>query len=125
MTLDTNALSALAARDGRLIELLSAAPRLSVTLISLGEYEYGITRSSKKAELKRWLTALLERVDVLRPTLATLPFYAEIRGELKQAGTPIPANDIWIAALARQYAVPVVSRDLHLDKVRGLERLAW
>lgn len=125
MTLDTNALSALAARDKDLIELLAAAPRLSVTLISLGEYEYGISRSSKKSELRKWLDALLERVSVLSPTLATLPYYAEIRNELQNAGTPIPANDVWIAALARQYAVPVVSRDTHLDKVAGLERLDW
>lgn len=46
--------------------------------------------------------------------------YAEIRRELKGAGQPIPSNDLWIAALAREYGLPVVSRDSHFRAVRGL-----
>jgi predicted nucleic acid-binding protein len=51
--------------------------------------------------------------------------YAEIRVELKAAGTPLPTNDTWIAALSRQYRLPVLSRDKHFDLVRGLQRLSW
>jgi predicted nucleic acid-binding protein len=45
--------------------------------------------------------------------------------ELKRAGTPIPSNDVWIAALCRQHSLPVVSRDRHFDAVPGLKRLHW
>jgi predicted nucleic acid-binding protein len=45
--------------------------------------------------------------------------------ELKLAGHPIPENDIWIAALARQHNLPVVSRDLHFRWVEGLKTIAW
>ena len=51
--------------------------------------------------------------------------YAEIRFELKQKGTPIPANDLWIAALARQHDLPILSRDQHFDRVAGLRRIGW
>ena len=51
--------------------------------------------------------------------------YALIRGELRRSGRPIPGNDVWIAALARQHALPVLSRDHHFDVVPGLRRIGW
>jgi predicted nucleic acid-binding protein len=54
----------------------------------------------------------------------TIP-YAAVRSELKKAGTPIPSNDVWIAALCRQHSLPLVSRDRHFDFVAGIERLDW
>ncbi|MBC9889330.1 MAG: PIN domain-containing protein [Opitutae bacterium] len=125
MILDTNALSALAARDAELIDTIRHAPRLSVTLISLGEYYYGVGLSRKKEELIGWLDLFLERAQVLTPGMNTLQFYADIRNELKRAGTPIPANDCWIAALVRQYGMQLVSRDRHFDLVKGVKRLDW
>ena len=41
------------------------------------------------------------------------------------AGTPIPMNDLWIAAIARQYKQPVLSRDTHFDLVPGITRIGW
>lgn len=125
MILDTNALSALAEKDPSLIRRIQSAPRLGVTLISLGEYHYGISQSKKQKELSAWLKAFLERAEMLAPSLSTLPYYADIRRELKAAGTPIPANDCWIAALVREYKMPIVSKDHHFDKVGGIRRLDW
>ena len=125
MILDTNALSALADRDPDLETRIHQAPRLLVTLISLGEFEYGICQSRKKAELRKWLEAFLKWTDVLSPNKDTLSHYAKIRIELKRAGTPIPANDCWIAALARQHKLPIVSRDRHFDQVSGIKRIGW
>jgi tRNA(fMet)-specific endonuclease VapC len=45
--------------------------------------------------------------------------------ELKASGSPIPANDAWIAALAQQHRMPIVSRDTHFDQVKNVERLGW
>jgi predicted nucleic acid-binding protein len=94
-------------------------------LISLGEYHFGISRSRRRTELTAWLEAFLVRAEVLSPTQDTLPHYAAIREELKDAGRPIPANDCWIAALVREHGMPVVSRDGHFDSVRGIRRLDW
>jgi predicted nucleic acid-binding protein len=51
--------------------------------------------------------------------------YGVVRLELKKAGTPIPINDTWIAAIARHRGLPVVSRDAHFDAVSGVERVSW
>ena len=51
--------------------------------------------------------------------------YAEVRSELKRSRHPIPGNDIWIAALARQHSLPLLSRDKHFDFVPRLKRLDW
>lgn len=125
MILDSNALSALAEQDPDLIQLIQRSSRLCVTLITVGEYHYGISQSRRRTELADWLEALLARADVLQPTLQTIPHYAAIRSELKAAGTPIPANDCWIAALVRQHDLPIVSRDRHFDCVGGIRRLDW
>jgi predicted nucleic acid-binding protein len=57
--------------------------------------------------------------------IETARHYTAIRMELKLAGKPIPANDAWIAALSRQHAVPIMSRDCYFDFVGGLRRRTW
>jgi hypothetical protein len=55
----------------------------------------------------------------------TSEHYAQLRLALKRAGTPIPSNDLWIAALCRQHDFPVLSKDRHFDRVKGLRRVEW
>ena len=124
--LDTNAVSALAQKNQTLIQKLSEARRLAVTVISLGEYTYGTRQSRFRLELETWLRErFLPFVEILFPDLSTVEHYVDIRTELKAEGTPIPANDIWIAALARQYSLPVLSLDQYFDQVKLLDRIAW
>ncbi len=124
--LDTNAVSALARKDTRLIDALEPAVRLSVTLITLAELTDGLRRSRQQRELDAWLREqLLSRVEILFPDLTTIEHYADIRLELKDAGAPIPANDVWIAALCRQHDLPLLSLDGHFDRVSGLTRVRW
>ena len=61
-------------------------------------------------------------LDIHEPTTH---HYAEITLELRQKGRPIPTNDIWIAALCRQYSFPLLSRDRHFDLVAGTKRIGW
>lgn len=72
-----------------------------------------------------WLESQLRHFDVLAMTDATAVTYASLRVALKRAGRPIPANDGWIAALALQHRLVVLSRDQHFDMVPGLERESW
>lgn len=125
MILDTNALSALQGKDEKLIAKLSSQVDLVLNLISLGEYRYGLDGSRHRRELSEWLNALTQRAKILVPDLETLPFYSQIRHELKASGSPIPANDVWIAAMCRQHNLPVLSRDAHFDKVKGIRRVTW
>ena len=96
-----------------------------MSIISAGEYAYGLTQSRHRHELAEWLEAFLSRAELLHLSRKTLPHYAEVRRQLKGDGTPIPANDCWIAAIAKELRLPVVSQDKHFDAVRGLRRITW
>jgi predicted nucleic acid-binding protein len=72
-----------------------------------------------------WVDDALATTSVLVADETTTSHYAEIRLQLASAGTPIPMNDLWIAAIARQHKLPVISRDTHFDQVVGLTRIGW
>ena len=125
MILDTNALSAFFDGDLKLKGLVSEAPKISLPVIVLGEYRFGLIGSRLRKTIEPALDDLETVADILPIDAATVRPYATIADQLKRAGTPIPINDLWIAALALQHGYPVVSRDLHFDLVRGLRRLGW
>ncbi|MGH9529586.1 MAG: type II toxin-antitoxin system VapC family toxin [Terriglobales bacterium] len=125
MILDTNALSAAADDDPSIITLLARADQIAIPVIALGEYRYGIAQSRHRASYAEWLNGLLRDCLVLDANEPTTRHYAEITLELKRKGTPIPTNDIWIAALCRQHSLPLLSRDRHFDLVPGIKRIGW
>lgn len=125
MILDTNALSAAADDDPKVITVLARAEQVAIPVIVLGEYRHGIAQSRHRASYERWLTGLLDDCMVLDINEPTTHYYAEITLELKRTGKPIPTNDVWIAALCRQHSLPLLSRDRHFDLVAGTKRVGW
>lgn len=125
MILDTNGVSALLAGDEEIEAMLQDEGRLHLPTIVLGEYRYGLLRSSHREHLGKLLDTLTAECRVLPIDPETAQHYATVREELRRRGTPIPENDVWIAALARQHRLPVVSRDRHFDRVDELVRLDW
>jgi len=123
--LDTNGLSALAAGEPTLEPVLRKASQLAIPVIVLGEYRYGISQSRNRQQYEQWLKEHLQEFRILDIEDRTTVPYSAVRAELKKAGTPIPSNDVWIAALCRQHSLPLVSRDRHFDVVRGLNRIGW
>jgi predicted nucleic acid-binding protein len=123
--LDTNGLSALAEGESALEPILRKATEIAIPVIVLGEYRYGISQSRSRIHYKRWLVDYLPSFRILDVDERTTVFYSAVRTELKQAGTPIPSNDVWIAALCRQHSLPLLSRDRHFDGVPGITRVAW
>jgi predicted nucleic acid-binding protein len=123
--LDTNALSAMADGDLTLEPILRQASGIAVPAIVLGEYRYGIRQSRKRVRYERWLVEATPSCQVLAVDEGTAEYYADIREELKRSGRPVPANDLWIAALVRQHRLPILSRDRHFDFVLGLKRIGW
>jgi predicted nucleic acid-binding protein len=123
--LDTNALSAYLDGTPGAVEVVSQARELAIPVIVAGEFVFGIALSRHREAYEVSLQRMLERCTVLEVGIETARHYAAIRLELKSAGTPIPANDAWIAALARQHALAVMSRDTHFDFVGGLRRRTW
>ncbi len=125
MILDTNALSAWAEGLVPVEAPLRSAQRLVVPSIVLGEYYFGIRQSRHRTRYEAWLRRHLPLAEVATVTSGTASIYAEIRLRLKRAGTPIPSNDTWIAALCRQHALPVLSNDAHFDVVEGVRRIVF
>lgn len=107
------------------MEILSRSKRIAVPVVVIGEYRFGILRSRHRQAYERWLADWLAAVNVLPVEQATAQHYADVALELKVIGKPIPQNDIWIAALCRQYSLPLLSQDHHFDAVSGIERISW
>jgi tRNA(fMet)-specific endonuclease VapC len=123
--LDTNAVSAVADNELAAVRIFTQASTIELPVIVLGEYRFGIAHSRRRKEYEKWLEELITATWVLPAENETSLHYAEVRAELKKAGRPIPSNDLWIAALARQHRLPLMSRDEHFDFVHGLKRIGW
>ncbi len=125
MILDTNALSAWAEGRPGVEASLRSADRLVVPSIVLGEYYFGIRQSRHRNRYEDWLRRYLPLAEIATVTHVTADAYAAIRLELKRSGNPLPSNDVWIAALARQHVLPMLSNDAHFDMVADIERIAF
>ena len=91
----------------------------------MGEYRFGVVNSTRRDALEHWLAGIEAACVVLAPDAETARHYANIRDALRRANTPIPYHDIWIAALAEQHGIDVVSRDAHFDRIPGVRRIGW
>jgi tRNA(fMet)-specific endonuclease VapC len=125
LILDTNALSAYLDKTPEAVKIVSEAGELAIPVIVAGEFAFGIAQSRHREAYERSLQRMLDRCAVISIDIETARHYAAIRLELKGAGSQIPFNDVWIAALSRQHAFPVMSRDSHFDFVGGLRRRTW
>jgi tRNA(fMet)-specific endonuclease VapC len=125
MILDTNALSGLFDGDQDLKKVLAGASKISLPVIVLGEYRFGLLGSRLRKMIEPALDGFQASSDVLSIDTETVRPYAKLCEQLKRAGTPIPSNDVWIAALAVQHGLPIVTRDQHFDLMPGIRRLAW
>jgi tRNA(fMet)-specific endonuclease VapC len=125
MILDTNAVSALSFENADLVEALGVGPRHHLPVIVIGEYEFGLAGSTRNRELKSWFALLVSESVVLTVDRETATHYSAICATLKRKGTPIPTNDLWIAALAKQHDLPILSRDEHFDVVPDIRRVDW
>ena len=125
MILDTTAHSAFIDGEPGVGARLALEDRVAIPVIVLGEFRYGISRSTHRATYEDWLAHHLGSFEILTISEPTTVAYARVRGGLRKIGRPIPANDAWIAALALQHRMPVLSRDEHFDAVGGLRRESW
>jgi tRNA(fMet)-specific endonuclease VapC len=125
LILDTNAVSAWSDGEEELLDAMAGAGPVMLPVIAIGEYRYGLKLSTQRTEREAWLRRVIDTVHVLPVTRATAGAYADIRSQLHRKGRSIPTNDAWIAALALEHRLPVLSRDAHFDVVDGVERVSW
>jgi len=124
VAIDTNRLTDLLRGDARLAERLGACDEVWVPLVVLGEikagFHGGTQRHRNEALLQRFLAKAT--VSVLLPGRETAEHYARIFVQKSLSGTPVPDNDLWIAALALEHDLTLITRDRHFERISQLPR---
>ena len=121
--IDTNVYSAFFKGDAKALAALRTPSEIHLPLIVLGELLGGFAAGTRGPANREKLATFLAtpRVRVMPLDEKTAWHYAELFALLRERRTPIPTNDLWIAALARQHRMPLLSFDLHFATVPGIE----
>jgi tRNA(fMet)-specific endonuclease VapC len=125
LALDTNRCTDLCRGDLSVVETVELAEEVWLPFIVLGELRAGFAVGSQgprnEAVLRRFL--LKPGVSVLYADDQTTHHYAALYRQLRQQGTPIPTNDMWIAALVLQHSLVLCARDTYFDALPQLMRV--
>lgn len=113
-------------RDSKaIITKLLEHEEICLPYVALAELYAGAYRSSRPEWHLDQIFRFQEAVDLILPDDDTSEIYGRLSAQLMQAGTPIPQNDIWIAAVALQTGLPLATADRHFELVKGLSVLLW
>ena len=123
--LDTNIVSAHFKGDPAVTPKLQASETIYLPTVVLGESHFGAHRSPNPAKNMQRIERFVAAAVLLAVDAATAACYGSLKAELTTAGQIIPDNDLWIAALARQHDLTLVSRDQHFGHVVGLKWAVW
>ena len=120
--IDTNIYSAALRGNSDIIEVLRQVSHIGISSISIGELLSGFKGGSRNKENRKELDQFLDspRVVIYSVDEGTAEYYSAVLNQLKEQGTPIPTNDIWIAAVAFQYGLQLCTHDKHFSHIRGL-----
>jgi tRNA(fMet)-specific endonuclease VapC len=123
--LDTNIVIAIFANDKSAMTPLADASEVFVPSVTMGELYYGAHKSDRFEFNISRIDEFASISSVLGCDLQTSRAYGKIKNALREKGWPIPENDIWIAAIAVQYNLTLVSRDDHFKRIDGLHTEIW
>jgi tRNA(fMet)-specific endonuclease VapC len=113
--LDTNIIIALFADEASVRTKLAQADEVFIPSIAIGELYYGARKSGRTQDNLARVDELVANSAVLGCDAETARRYGEVKNGLRIKGRPLPENDIWIAALALQYNLTLVTRDAHFQ----------
>lgn len=119
--LDTNVVIALFAGEPTVVQYLQKCSAVFLCVPVVGELRYGALASFRVHENLNRLDEFARTLLVLSCDPGTSVSYAEVKYGLRKKGRPIPENDVWIAAIARQHGLKVVSRDIHFSDIENLD----
>lgn len=120
--LDTSAYTALLTGDREVLLKLAGAETVFMPVFVLGELYAGFRGGKRERENRERLASFLAKppVKILPATQDTAEIFGLVKDRLRRAGTPIPINDVWIAAQALEVGAQVLTYDVHFEKVSGL-----
>ena len=123
--LDTNIIIALFSGDTTIQNNLARADEVFVPSIAIGELCFGAHKSARAKENLNRIDEFVAANVALECNTETARRYGEIKNTLRVKGHPIPENDIWIAAIAIEHDLTLVTRDTHFDKIENLKSATW
>ena len=123
--LDTNIISAWLKGESGIADKLDETEGVYIPAIVAGELHYGAQYSTHVERNIQSINRVIARYEVLQVGVATAAVYGTLKAALKKKGKPIPENDIWIAAIATQYSLPLITRDKHFNEIDGLTVITW
>ena len=120
--IDTSIYSLAMKGESDVIKILRKIDRIGFSSVSVGELFSGFKGGNRETENREELNFFLDspRVVVHMVDVETADFYGSILNKLREAGTPIPTNDIWIAAITFQHGYKIFTRDKHFNLIPGL-----
>ncbi len=123
--LDTNIVIAIFAEETLVRQKMREAEAIFVPSIAIGELYYGAYKSGRVAANLARILEFMETNTVLVCDEVTADYYGQVINMLQRKGRPIPINDAWIAAVAMQHKLTLVSRDIHFQEINGLLVERW
>ena len=123
--LDSNIVVAIFRPEPEVVTKAGNAKAVYLPVIVIGELYFGALKSQKITQNITRLEKFMDKTHILDCNKETAREFGKIKHLLIKAGTPIPENDIWIAAIAMQHKLTLVSRDKHFKNVDGLEIIEW
>ena len=123
LALDSNRYADVCRGDERVRSVLETASRILVPFVVLAELRAGFALGGRGRENERFLQRFLAKpgVEILYATDGTTRAYAALFRQLRAQGTPIPSNDLWIAALVVQHGLCLYTRDAHFERLPQLD----
>lgn len=119
--LDTDAVIGLFAGEPTVVEAIAGKAAVYLCAPVLGELRYGALASSRVEQNLARLDEFAKALIVLPCDSDSTTFYSAIKHGLRKKGRPIPENDVWIAAIARQHKLTLISRDSHFEAIDELD----
>jgi tRNA(fMet)-specific endonuclease VapC len=123
--LDTNIVIELFKGNPDIVKSLETTQSVTIPFAVLGELYLGAYRSSNSQKHIKQVNDFLKKCFVAFADNETADNYALIKAALLNKGKPIPENDIWIAAIAKQYVLILITRDKHFDEIDGITTNYW
>ena len=123
--LDTNIIIDLLADVEAVKAMLAEAEEAFAPSIAIGELYYGAEKSTRPEENVGRIEQFASVTTVLGCDTQTARHYGQIKNHLRAKGRPIPENDLWIAAVARQHALTLVTGDKHFSDIDDLPTVGW
>ena len=123
--LDTNIVIAFFANENIVVQNLKLTEKFFIPAIVLGELYFGAGKSKRRMQNIERIDELVATTTILGTDTDTARYYGQMKTKLRQKGKPIPENDIWIAALALQHDLMLITRDAHFEHVEDLRVMAW